>query len=160
MATYVILNPETGPGIDHQKTRFIRDGFSLLAFFLPGIWLLCHRLWILGIGALLLRAIGLEMMRMPGLWPAGFALLLAVSIATAVEGRMLSINSLSSRGFITEGVVSARNLSEAEEIYFSGIADEPAPEVRPGRWDIPAANAGAAPMGAALGLIGYDGGRL
>jgi hypothetical protein len=160
MASYVILNPVTGPGTDHQKTRFIRDGFSLLAFLFPGIWLLCHRLWIFGIAALLLQGIGLEIMGMPGLWPAGFALLLAVSIATAVEGGILSISSLSGRGFVTQDVVSARNLSEAEDIYFSGIGNEARPEIRPTQWDIPAANAGSAPTGAALGLIGYNGGRL
>jgi Protein of unknown function (DUF2628) len=158
MASYVILTPVTGPGKDHQKTRFIRDGFSLLAFFFPGIWLLCHRLWLLGIGALLLQGIGLELIHEPALWPAGFMLLLAISVLTAVEGRMLFARSLSAGGFLTDGLVSARNLAEAEEIYLSGISDERPEDIRPVRWDIPNANTGGA-HGTALGLIGYDGGR-
>jgi hypothetical protein len=158
MASFVILTPGAGPGKDHRKTRFIRDGFSLLAFFFPGIWLLCHRLWLFGIGALLLQGIGLELVHDPALWPAGFALLLATSVLTAVEGRMLFVRSLFAGGFLSNGLVSARNLAEAEEIYFSGIADERPQDIRPVRWDIPATNTGGA-HGAALGLIGYDGGR-
>lgn len=159
MASFVVLTPESGSGNDHEKTRFIRDGFSLVAFFLPAIWMLCHRFWLLGIGALLLQGIGLELIRMPTLWPAGFALLLAISVLTAVEGRMLFIRSLSARGFVADGLVSARNLAEAEEIYFSGVVDTRPEDIRPARWDIPGANAAPARNNAALGLIGYDGGR-
>ena len=159
MASFVILTPEAGPGKDHEKTRFIRDGFSLLAFFFPAIWLLSHRFWLLGISALLLQGIGLELIRMPALWPAGFALLLAISVLAAVEGRMVLIRSLSARGLVADGPVSARNLAEAEEIYFSDVSDEEPQDIRPIRWDIPVANAGSAHGGAALGLIGYDGGR-
>lgn len=159
MASFVILAPETGAGEDHEKTRFIRDGFSLLAFFFPALWLLCHRFWLLGVAALLLQGIGLELIRMPALWPAGFALLLAISVLTAVEGRLMFIGSLSARGFAAAGLVSARGLSEAEDIYFSGIAPELPEDIRPVRWDVPAASASNTHGSAALGLIGYDGGR-
>jgi hypothetical protein len=159
MASFVILTPETGPGEDHEKTRVIRDGFSLLAFFFPALWLLCHRFWMLGLGAMLLQGIGLGLIRMPALWPAGFVLLLAIRILTAVEGRMLIIRHLSARGFVADGLVSARNLAEAEEIYFSGMALETRTDIRPVHWDIPAARTGIGRSGAALGLIGYDGGR-
>jgi hypothetical protein len=158
MASYLILTPESGPGKDHENTRFTRDGFSLSAFLFPAIWLLCHRLWLLGIGTLLLQGIGLELIRRPALWPAGFALLLAISVLTAIEGRILRVRALSVQGFVTNGLVSARNLSEAEEIYFSDIGDETPQDIQPMRRDIPAGVA-SAHGGAALGLIGYDGGR-
>lgn len=158
MASFVILTPANEPGRDHERTRFIRDGFSLPAFLFPSFWLLCHRFWLLGIGALLLQATGFELIQRPALWPAGFALLLSISILTAVEGRMAFIRSLSARGFVADGLVSARNLAEAEEIYFSDISNEEPQDIRPVRWDIPT-NASGSAHGAALGLIGYDGGR-
>jgi len=159
MASFVILTPGAGPGKYHERTRFIRDGFSLLAFLFPGIWLLCHRLWLLGIAALLLQGIGLELIEKPALWPAGFALLLAISVLTAVEGRILFIRGLSARGFVTSSLVSARDLAEAEAIYFSSISDDRPQDIQPVRRDIPAANVSIAHGAVALGLIGYDGGR-
>ncbi len=158
MASFVVLTPVTGPGRDHEKTRFVRDGFSLAAFLFPGIWLLCHRFWLLGIGALLLQGIGMAFMGNAQLWAAGLSLVLAVSVLTAVEGRMLFVTRLAANGFDAVELVSARNLAEAEEIYFSGIPLEEAEDIRPADWDIRNAAAGTH-GGAALGLIGYDGGR-
>ena len=159
MASFIVLTPESGPGRDHEKTRFVRDGFSLTAFFFPGIWLLCHRFWLLGIGALLLQGIGMELMRTPALWAAGVSLLLAVSVLSAVEGRMLFASRLLANGFVASGLVSARNLAEAEDIYFSGLSEEVPEDIRAARWDIRENSAGNPHKGAALGLIGYDGGR-
>uniref|UniRef100_UPI00388D670C DUF2628 domain-containing protein n=1 Tax=Lacticaseibacillus paracasei TaxID=1597 RepID=UPI00388D670C len=46
MTSYIVLVP---PLQDNQrqddKTVFIRDGFSIVAFFLPVPWLLFNRLW-------------------------------------------------------------------------------------------------------------------
>ena len=61
MATYLILTPAAGPGKDHRDTRFVRDGFSLTAFFFPGFWLLWQQLWIHGAAAFLLQAIGVAL---------------------------------------------------------------------------------------------------
>lgn len=159
MASFVVLTPDTGPGKDHEKTRFVRDSFSLTAFLFPGIWLLCHRCWVLGVGALILQGVALQLSGMPGLWAAGLALLVAISVLTGVEGRMLFIRGLAVRGFVTEGLVSARNLAEAEDIYFSGVSKEKPEDLSPVNWDIPVTTTGGARSGAALGLIGYDGGR-
>ena len=44
---------------DAADAAFIRDGFSFLAFLLPPLWLLWHRLWIeaaLALAALVLAA--------------------------------------------------------------------------------------------------------
>lgn len=159
MASFIVLTPETGPGMHHEKTRFVRDGFSLSAFLFPGVWLLSHRLWLAGIGALLLQGIALALMGMPSFGAGGFALLLAVSILTAVEGRMLYVRGLSARGFSADGLVSAYNLAEAEEIYFDRVPDGTPQDIRPVDWDILQASAGSSRGTAALGLIGYDGGR-
>jgi len=159
MASFIVLTPETGPGSDHEKTRFIRDGFSLIAFLFPGIWLLCHRLWLCGIGALMLQGLAFELMGVRSQWSVGFALLLAISILTAVEGPMLFARSRLARGFVTDGLVSARDLAEAEDIYFSEIADSNSADIRPVERDIHVVKAGSGHSAAVLGLIGYDGGR-
>jgi hypothetical protein len=158
MATYLILTPAAGPGKDHQDTRFVRDGFSLTAFFFPGFWLLWQRLWIYGITAFLLQAIGVALIRAPALWPAGFATLLGVSVLAAVEGRNLLAKRLVGSGWKEGGLVSARRLAEAEEIYFADMPEESGPNIPLVRWDIPNRSNGNS-GGAALGLIGYDGGR-
>jgi len=159
MASFVILIPETGPGEDQEKTRLIRDGFSLGAFFFPAIWLMLNRFWLLGCGALLLQGLGLAFLQAQGLWPAGFALLLSVSVLTAVEGRGWLVRSLLSRGFVATGLVSAHNLAEAEEVHFSAVESAMPKDIHPADWDIRRGNVGKAHGGAALGLIGYDGGR-
>ena len=159
MASYMILTPVSGPGKNHEATRFVRDGFSLLAFALPGVWLLWHRLWLLAIGAFLLEGIGFALIQKPGFWPAGFAILLAIRVLAAVEGRMTYIRMLLGAGWTETGLVSARNLSEAEEIHFASIEVERPEDIPPVRWDIPSAPSSQAPRGAPLGLIGYDGGR-
>jgi hypothetical protein len=157
MATYLIFTPAGGPGKDHRDTRFVRDGFSLTAFFFPGFWLLWQQLWILGASALLVQALAVEMMRLPGLWPAGFATLLGVSVLAAVEGRNMLAKHLVSSGWKEVGLVSATRLADAEEIYFDDLPEESVPNSLV-RWDI-RSHGNADPGGAALGLIGYDGGR-
>jgi len=161
MTSYLILTPATGPGRDHEATRCLRDGFSLAAFLLPGLWLAWHRLWLFAIGAFLIEGIALTLIRMPGFWPAGFAILLSVRILAAVEGRMTYIRGLLGAGWVEAGLVSARNLAEAEEIYFSNVAGtgEEA-DIPSSNWNIQTrADGYSAPGKAALGLIGYDGGR-
>ncbi|MGO4564268.1 DUF2628 domain-containing protein [Rhizobium sp. 2YAF20] len=158
MASYLILTPASGPGKDHENTRFIRDGFSLLAFFFPWIWLLWQRLWLSGIAAFLLQMFGLALIGKAALWPAGIAILLGVSLLAAVEGRNLVARRLVAMGWKETGLVSARRLSEAEEIYFAEIPDEMATNIPSVYWDIPTHGTGNS-GGAALGLIGYDGGR-
>ena len=161
MTSYVILTPATGPGRDHEATRCLRDGFSLAAFLLPGLWLLWHRLWLLAIGAFLIEGIAMALVRIPGFWPAGFAILLSVRILAAAEGRMAYIRGLLNTGWVETGLVSARNLAEAEEIYFSdGIGTVEKADIPAVNWNIQTrADGHSAPGKAALGLIGYDGGR-
>ena len=47
MASYVVMEP---PGASRNDAAagavLVRDGFSFLAFLLPPLWLLWHRLWI------------------------------------------------------------------------------------------------------------------
>jgi hypothetical protein len=161
MASYLILTPPGGANRDPEKLRFIRDGFSFPAFLFPVLWLLWHRLWFHAIAAFLIQGIGLQLASMKGLWPAGFAVLFAVHLLTALEGRRLLFSRLVSGGWEEEGLVSARGLAEAEEIYFSNAEfPEENKDIPIRRWDIPTRRGGpSGGDGAALGLLGYDGGR-
>lgn len=158
MASYMILTPASGPGKDHEETRFVRDGFSLAAFVFPGLWLLWHRLWLYAIGAFIIEGIGFALTGIAGLWPAGFAILVAVRILTAAEGRLAWIRGMIASGWAENELVSARTLSEAEEIYFAALPAEEKADIPQPDWDISASRASVS-RGTALGLIGYDGGR-
>lgn len=42
----VMRDPAAGSAPDSINASFIREGFSPLAFFLPPVWALVHRLWL------------------------------------------------------------------------------------------------------------------
>ncbi|MFS8114679.1 DUF2628 domain-containing protein [Rhizobium jaguaris] len=160
MASYLILTPPGGPDKNQASTRFIRDSFSWAAFLFPTLWLLFHRLWLQAVAAFLLQGIALELIRRPGFFAAGIAILLGVHILAALEGRHAAYRNLVAKGWKTEGLVSARNLATAEEIHFSGIEAEPEENIRSNDWDIPSSpNNSPSRGGPSFGLPGYDGGR-
>ena|SRR6478735_9323207 len=160
MASYLILTPPGGADRDQSKTRFVRDGFSFLAFVFPTLWLLWHRQWLAAIAAFLLQGIGGELMSREGFGPAGFAILFGTGLLVALEGRKLYADGLVARGWKEEGLVSASRLGEAEDIYFAGAENDPNEDITIKSSDIPTRSAPAARSGGpALGLIGYDGGR-
>ena len=37
-----------------EKLKFVREGFSILAFILPPVWMIANRLWLVLIGYLLI----------------------------------------------------------------------------------------------------------
>ncbi|GAC1045001.1 DUF2628 domain-containing protein [Rhizobium sp. No.120] len=161
MASYLILTP---PGATNRPeasdhTRFIRDGFSWTAFLFPTLWMLFHRLWLHAIAAFLLQGIALELMRQPGFFAAGAALLLGVHILAALEGRHAVSNRLLGRGWTIENLVSAHDLRTAEEIHFSQLEQAPNPNIHSKNWDISATNTNTSRPGPSFGLPGYDGGR-
>ncbi|TCL73124.1 DUF2628 domain-containing protein [Rhizobium sp. BK251] len=160
MASYLIFTPPGGPDGNHERTRFIRDGFSWLAFLFPLFWLLAHRLWLHAIAILVLQGIGSSIAETPGLWPAGAAILFGTSLLAGLEGRALYARSLIAKGWGEEGLVSAASLDEAEEIYFSNIeTTSEKPTVPTPPWNPPAPDGQVGRDGPAFGLIGFDGGR-
>ncbi|OEC96522.1 DUF2628 domain-containing protein [Rhizobium sp. YK2] len=166
MASYLILTP---PGAKNRSeasdryrddTRFIRDGFSWTAFLFPTLWMLFHRLWLYAVAAFLLQGIALELMRQPGFFAAGAALLLGVHVLAALEGRHAISNHLLGRGWTVQNLVSAHDLATAEEIHFSElVAQAPNSNIHVKNWDIPATNTNTSRQGPSFGLPGYDGGR-
>jgi hypothetical protein len=158
MAIYVVMEPP-GRSEKADTTTFVRDGFSWLAFLVPPLWLLWHRLWIeaaltfvaMGVLAMLGERLGLE-------W-AGSLLSLLVSLYVGLEGQALRIAALRRRGWHEWGVVVADRLDDADTRYTletDARADDEAPVQR----IVPdAALARPAQMGMALGLTHIPGKR-
>lgn len=158
MAIYVVMEPPAATAAEAaERAVLVRDGFAFLAFLLPPLWLLWHRLWIeaaLAFAAsMALTALG----ETAGLGFTGAALSLLVSIYVGLEGPALRINALRRRGWRDSGVVEAKNAAEAEIRYLAGeepqaVAEvlRPAPPARP----VPGP---AVQHGPALGLLDYPG---
>lgn len=159
-SSYLVLTAPGGTDVTHEKTRVIRDGFTLLGFLFPWLWLLVHRLWLYAIAAFLLQGLGGILMDRPGLWPAGFAITLGTCILAGFEGQNLRIRNLASKGWNEEAVITADSLATAEEIYFSNIETNadgdrmPAPE-----WERHPLSPGRHGNTTSLGLFGFNGGR-
>ena len=159
MASYLILTPPAGPDRNHDRTRFVRDGFSLAAFVFPALWMLFHRLWLHAAAALLLQAAAIELMRRPGYFAAGFAILLAVRLLAALEGRHAFYQDLIASGWRMTALVSADSLAAAEEMYFSDMAPKADEDIHANNWDVPSYPNNSSRGGPSFGLPGYDGGR-
>lgn len=155
MAVYVVME-RADAGRD--RAVFVRDGFTVIGFLLPFLWLLWHRLWIegaLAIGAALLLAAAEN----SGIPFAVLAPLLSilVSIYVGLEGSALRLAAMRRRGFVDRGVVEADSLGDAEVRYFAGLRPVGTTAVVPvAAAPSPARSAMAGP---ALGLLAYPGTR-
>ncbi len=158
MAIYVVMEPPAAnAAAAAERAVLVRDGFALLAFLVPPLWLLWHRLWI---EAALAFAVGVGLTALgetAGFGFTGAALSLLISIFVGLEGQALRVNALRRRGWREWGVVEAGNLGEAEIRYLAREPADPAQEA-------PRTPAAAAPTtvrpassAPALGLLGYTG---
>jgi hypothetical protein len=114
MASYVVMEPEGLVGADTDDVVFVRDGFALIAFFVPVVWLVWHRLWI---EAALAIAITLGLTALGNVTGLGFAaplLSTLVSLYVGLEGAALRIAALRRRGWHEISVVEADSYDEAE----------------------------------------------
>jgi Protein of unknown function (DUF2628) len=134
MASYVVMEPERHGGeADAESILLIRDGFSLIAFFLPVLWLLWHRLWI---EAAFAFAVTVGLAALANVSGFGFAapmLSLLVSLYAGLEGAALRIASQRRRGWRELGVIEADSHYDAETRYVIetgvGLDKEPRPVV-------------------------------
>lgn len=159
MASYLVLTPPGGPETDHARTRFVRDGFSLIAFLFPGLWLLAKRLWFGGALALILQALAITIARQPGLFLAGLALAVAVSMLVALEGPSLVTGDLERKDWTLDAIVVADDIDTAEELYFNDPATAAATPSGPDWSALPAPTGTRRATSSALGLLDFDGGR-
>jgi hypothetical protein len=157
MASYVVMEP---PGVGEREPSdgalFIRDGFSIVAFLVPPLWLLWRRLWI---EAALAFALGIGVAALGEAAGLGFTasvLSLLVSIYVGLEGAALRLAALRRRGWTDRAYIAARNRNEAEIRYFSAGWPEPSAPIdfqRP----VVGPRVPTRPAGPALGLFGYPG---
>jgi hypothetical protein len=132
MASYVVMEPERGGGApDAESIVFIRDGFSLIAFFLPTLWLLWHRLWIEAAFAFAVT-IGLAALaNVAGFGIAAFVLSLLVSFYAGLEGAALRIAASRRRGWREVGIIDADSVGDAETRYLVHADASPDAELGP-----------------------------
>ena len=123
MAGYVVMQP-SGDASKADGAVFVRDGFSWLAFLVPPLWLLWHRLWAeAALSAILLFAVSL-LGEVAGFGMTAPLASLLIALWFGLEGQGLRIAALRRRGWREWGVVHAGNGDEAELRY--GLEAEPA----------------------------------
>lgn len=158
MAIYVVMEPPSRGG--RKDGVLVRDGFHLLAFLVPVIWLLWHRLWIEALAALVVALALARLGSMAGYGPASGLLSLLVAIYVGLEGAALRVAALRRRGWREWGAVEAGNAREAEIRYLAeafGDAEEIRHEPSQPPQTEPPRRATPPPSGPALGLLSYPG---
>jgi len=153
MAIYVVMEPPAADAA--ERAVLVRDGFAVLAFLVPPLWLLWHRLWIEALLALAASIALATLGEQAGLGFLGASLSLLVSLYVGLEGQALRIAGLRRKGWSQWGVLEAGNAAEAEIRYCAADGDEPQEPPR-------AIQPGVDPVrpalsGPALGLFGYPG---
>lgn len=158
MASYVVMEPPVdAPRPAAEETRLIRDGFSWLAFIVPPLWLLWHRLWFAALLAFVMLSLLSFLGESRGFGLAGALLALLVSLYFGLEGQGLRIAMLRRSGWTERGVIEARDLTDAETRY--GLSVAPAEATAAERHAIVPAPGHARPIetGMALGLSHHPG---
>lgn len=126
MTSYLVLEAPNGPHRDHKTTRFIADRFVWLALIAPWLWLAVNRLWLAATVVFIALLLAGQASMLPGFEPAGILCGFAIALITALEGRNFLARHLVRKGWKMTSIVSAPDLSSAEEIYFSGLAENSA----------------------------------
>ena len=153
MASFTVLERRSGGESDAE---FVRDGFSFVAFLVPLVWLLWHRLWLEA--ALYVAAVmAVAAAALAGAGENVTLLAIFINLLVGLEASVLRLKSLRRAGWIEWGIVEAANLSEAEARYLAEAgyvdAESQAAEVLPARFTTASAS------GPALGLLAYPGAR-
>ena len=161
MASYVVMEPpREGP----ENAALVRDGFAFLAFVIPFLWFLWHRMWIEAAlafaAALLLGALG----TLEGWQTASSVMSLCLSVLIGLEARNLRVAMLRRRGWRERGVVEADNMADAELRFLSDFsAGNAAPidemPIAHDRRAMSGASSVRGDTGPALGLFTYPGAR-
>jgi len=152
MALYAV-HCASGAPADLAKARFLRQGFSLLAFLFAPLWLLLHRLWAafalwlaatVAIGALT-DALALT----PG---AGIALNFLSALFVGFQGAGWLSARVKRDGQPEVEIVAARNFDEAERMFFARATMGPAASARSSSAS-PPTTPPRSPAGGVIGLF-------
>ncbi len=123
MPTYTVHEPHPiAEDIDERATRlvFVKEGFSLLAFAIPVLWLLLNRLWLMVILFLIVTAAVVAGVTYAGgnATAAGWATMV-LNLIFGFEARNVHRGVLSRKGYQVVGVVTGRDLEDAERRFLS-----------------------------------------
>jgi Protein of unknown function (DUF2628) len=136
MRLFTVYLPQNSSAAPHEHALdgavFVRDGFHFWAFLLGSLWCLWRGLWlpalaILALGAVL-AGIGLALQLPP---ETQILTQLVLALLVGLEAPDLRRFGLRRRGYVERGSVAARDLTDAEAIFF-GHAASPQPEPQPG----------------------------
>ena len=118
--------PAGDPPPDPARLVFVKDGFSWPALFIPEIWLIARRMWLV---LVLYVAAGVVLVmlaeRLGG--GLGMSVLLLARFLFALEANGLRRWTLERNGYTLAGVVEARGLEEAERRFFIDWTGDAAP---------------------------------
>jgi hypothetical protein len=106
-----------GRAPDTAAPVFVRDGFSWVAFLVPPLWLLWHRLWIEAVLAFVALGFLSTLGEAFGFMLADSLLTFLVMLFIGLEGQALRIAALARRGWKQWGVVVADDLDDADARY-------------------------------------------
>ena len=140
MPVYTVFAPPRTPGAtapDPLSFVFVKDGFCWPALFIPELWLLFRRLWLVLVVyvaiSLVVSIVGSE-----AGGPLPWVTLALMHLLFALEGNALRRWKLSSRGYELIGVAEGRR--DAAEYRFFSAWQPPAPAEAPATPPPPPAN--------------------
>ena len=146
MATFAVFEPplkkQSAANVDAlsraERFKFVRDGFSWLAFIFGPVWMLCHRLWL----AFVCYCVAIFAITAMSMWfglAEGAVTLASLVLALLVgfEATTLRRRKLMFWRWQDGGIVVERNREAAERRFFdrwvasvpAQIADAPAAEM-------------------------------
>ena len=104
-----------------MKARFVKEGFSKPAFVFAQLWLLYHRMW-LALAIWIALEVAFFLLVFPHVTGGVAAMVdILARLFLGFEGNRLRLK----RAAAVEDVVEARDLDEAEIIFFRRHADAP-----------------------------------
>ncbi|GAB5509663.1 MAG: hypothetical protein Rhims3KO_10640 [Hyphomicrobiales bacterium] len=121
MKTFSVFEPPILPGSpveDAESLVFVRHGWSLAALLIPMVWMLARRLWWVLLAYLVLAiAIQAASFAISPVITAGLSVALALIVM--IEAGQLRLESMRAKGYREVAVIDAKNLAEAEHLYFT-----------------------------------------
>lgn len=138
MRIYSIFEPATGPARldDPRSVIFLKEGFCWPALFVPLLWMLYHRMWLVAAGYIGLSIAAGGLGQLLGSQQASAAAVgLGFGLIVAFEANGLRRWCLQRAGYRQVATVAADNLPLAEARYFAGrpaLAAPPPSALAPG----------------------------
>jgi hypothetical protein len=102
-----------------ERFVFVRDSFSWWAFLLAPLWMLCHRMWLILLGYVVVCGVIEAALVKFGASHAAIALVgLLISLLVGLEASTLRRFALRRRGWSNVGIISGHDLEDAERRFF------------------------------------------